>query len=341
MPATLTATCVCDHCTCNKSLAEFSVFDGICLECYEAKFVVCERCGELVPKTGRHEWSSNRAHTFEGMTVCYRCQDVLRWGSPCDWRPTPLDISFATYDKIGSTRKFGVEIETASCDNYVELHGRTPFGAKDDCTVNGKEFDSPVLYGDEGLGIIRNFLAFGEDNGWYADSHCGCHTHYDVRDLNYEQLCSVAYAYRKSVAVWKALVDQERVDGDYSANYSWTCADFKRVKSENNDFGRLVRQLYTGSYEYVRLSAYMYHNTFENRMLEGTCDAELICNWIKLNCRFIDAVKDMSIEEIDRHFGRGQRQEHVGPFCELVGDDLTDFVYERGRENGRPFENRV
>ncbi|MHC4117553.1 MAG: amidoligase family protein [Planctomycetota bacterium] len=339
---TLTATAElieCPECHRHKPRVEFAVMGDVCLECFDAKYRFCENCGKVIAQSGDH-CLLNRTVYHDGRNLCFQCYDWALYGERgSNWRPVPFGVSFATYGKIGSTRKYGVEIETASCEGWEELSGNTRFGAKDDCTVNGKEFDSPVLYGDEGLDAIRAFLSHGENNDWHADEDCGCHTHYDVRDLSYDQLCSVTYAYRKSVAVWKALVAEWRRHHDYSRPYEWTCADFKRAAARNSSYSHLLCDLERDSYEYVRFSAYSAHNTFENRMLEGTCDAELICNWIKLNCRFIDAVKDMSIEEIDAHFGRGQRHEHVGPFCELVGDDLTDFIYDRAEKNGRPFRN--
>jgi hypothetical protein len=317
-----------------------SAVGDMCMACFDREYRLCESCGKIIQRAVYDVNSGNYSNTFifDGLKLCFNCSEARRYDRS-NWEPTPAPWSKVSYDKIGSRRKFGVELETSSCDDWEQLRGRTYFGAKDDCSVSGKEFDSPVLYGDEGLDHLRDILAFAEEHYWEVNYDCGCHTHYDVRDLNYEQLCSVAYAYRKSVAVWKALVSPDRRDHEYSNNYNWTCSDFKRVKDRHTEFSALLCGLEMQSYEYVRFHAYTRHNTFENRMLEGCLDADTLCAWIKLNCRFIDAVKDMSIREIDAHFGRGQRQGHVGPFCALLDDsDLTDWVVRRGEENGRPFE---
>jgi hypothetical protein len=315
-----------------------AVTDDMCLECFDQAYRFCELCGKVIRNVLHTEDNGvNVTYRWDGLSICFSCYES-HYYRRANWKPTPAPWSEVSYDKIGSERKFGAELETSYCPEWEELRGRTFFGAKDDCSIRGKEFDSPVLYGDEGLDHLRELLTYAEQEEWEVDSDCGCHTHYDMRGLSYEQLCSVAYAYRKSVAVWKALVNPDRRDHSYSQAYYWTCNDFKQVKERNTTFNSLLCDLGAGAYEYVRFSAYTAHNTFENRMLEGCLDADTLCAWIKLNCLFIDNVKDMSIEEIDRYFGRGQRQSHFGPMCNLIGDaDLTAWMRRRGEENGRPF----
>lgn len=311
-----------------------AVVGDMCLKCFDRGYRFCELCGDVIR---REESTYAGTCQWQGLNVCCPCHERRNWNGS-NWKPTPVPWSKVSYDKIGSKRKYGVEIETSWCPEWEKLHDNTYFGAKDDCSVSGKEFDSPVLYGDEGLDHLREFLAYAEDNDWEVDRQCGCHTHYDMRGLSYKQLCSVAYAYRKSVAVWKALVHPNRRDHEYSHNYHWSCADFKHNVERSDNFTELLSRLSPSCYEYIRLSAYRHHNTFEVRMLEGCLDAETLCNWIKLNCLFIDNVKDMSITEIDLFFGPGQRQEHFGPMCDLIDDaDLTAWMRCRGKQNDRPF----
>jgi hypothetical protein len=193
------------------------------------------------------------------------------------------------------------------------------------------------LYGDEGLDYIDEFLQFGEQNGWDADDACGCHTHYDMRGETNDQLKSVAYAYRRSIKVWKALVPSRRRDGSYSGAPHWTCSDFRRqCRERNRSFGDVIDGLGCERYEMVNLTAYYDHKTFEVRALEGTCDAKVICNWITVNCRFIDAVKDMSFDEIDELFD-GSRSAQFEALAHLIDDaDIIAWLKQRARDNGQP-----
>lgn len=341
MPATLTQERRrCVDCGRMKPRNQFSVANGICLECFDRSYCFCEECGEILRRERPSFGQYDRCHRYNGQNLCRRCyyhlSDSGRYGVD-RWRPKAFDVSFATYNRIGSKRKYGVEIETTDCANFRDLYGQTNFGCKADCSVSGMEFDSPILYGDEGLDYIADFLAFGEDNGWYAESECGCHTHYDMRDMNDDQLASVAYAYRKSLSLWEALVPDHRRDGTYSHTPHWTCADFRdEYNYVGGDFGETIDRLDCERYEMVNLTAYHDHKTFEVRMLEGTCDAETICNWITLHCRFADAVKDLSFEEIDARFS-GSRHRQFEVLSDMLHDDgLIGWMKRRARQNGRP-----
>jgi len=346
--APLETRCRCDECGQRKPRKQFSVANGICLECFDRYFQFCENCGAVLHRlASRTHYSGTReiAFTYNGQVICWRCRNNLEAQNRREcWPRKALDTSAATYTRLGSGRKYGVEIETASCNRYEDLHGHTNFGCKDDCSISGMEFDSPVLYGDEGLDYIVNFLNFAADNDWTVDEDCGCHTHYDMRDENYHQLCSTAYAYRKTIALWEALVPSWRHHHSYSHAPGWTCSDFKQVATNSNfrgiaaadDFDRFnefVDYFDCDRYEFVNLRAYGQYRTFEVRILEGTCDASVICNWITVHCRFIDAVKDMSFDEIDDFFGR-TRSTNFDGLAKLIDDeDIEAWLKQRARTN--------
>jgi len=340
VPAVLTQEiCLCDECSRNKPRSQFSVANGVCLECFDRLYTFCEVCGVALRRNtrGGYYGPNARGMVHDGMNLCYDCYDRRVYDNDNRWKPTALDVSFATYDKIGSKRKYGVEVETADCHGYRRLRDRTKFGCKSDCSVSGMEFDSPILYGDEGLAYIREFLAYATDNDWYADEDCGCHTHYDMRDESFEECARVAYAYRKTNALWKSLVAQYRRNNSYSRTPYWTCADFRRcydsyvdaVDAEHRDFAEFSSDVTEERHEICNLTAYEAHCTFEIRVLEGTCDPKLICNWITLNCRFIDAVKRMTFDEIDEVFcGHSPSQRRA--LGELIGDsELIEWIEER------------
>jgi len=338
MPTTMQQVQRCCVCRERKPRAQFSVATAICLECFDREYAFCEECGQILRQ---HEGPIRRSqyprtYRYNGQTLCPDCNyRIAGRASDSSWRPEPLDVSVTTYDRIGSKRKFGVEIETAYCDQYRRLHGRTKFGAKTDCTVSGMEFDSPILYGDAGLATIEEFLAFGREHDWYADSDCGCHTHYDMRDESLDQLCSIAYAYRKTQEVWCRLLPRSRREGSYSHRARWNIDEFRgavdsaRRSTRSEPFTEVVSYLSCDRYEMVNLTAYYDHHTFEVRSLEGSVDPETICNWIAVNCRFMDAVKDMSLADIDELFG-GTRDECFEALTDLIGDDdLNDWLEGR------------
>jgi hypothetical protein len=295
------------------------------MECFDRSYGFCEECGITVYHHGQGITRSQhaRAYRHNGQTLCGQCRDRLGGCSSDNvWRPQPFDVACVSHERIGSKRKFGVEIETSNCNHYRDLNGRTKFGAKHDYTVNGMEFDSPILYGDEGLEYIKEFLAFGDEHGWSAYTECGCHTHYDMRDESREQLISIAYAYRRIQELFTKFVPPRRANTSYSFAAQWNLDDFRAAVSRSEPHSRCgwIGSLRCERYEMVNYTAYHDHTTYEIRALEGTVDPETICNWIAVNCRFMDAVRDMSQPELDDLFDCNVSDMYEN-FTTLIGDD--------------------
>lgn len=336
MPATATRTHRCCRCQERKPSHQFSVATAICLECFDLSYGICEECGMIVYHHGRGITRSThrRARYLQGQVVCDNCAHDRGSDQDGRWRPTALDVSVTSYDRIGSKRKFGVEIETSSCENYRRLYGRTHWGAKTDCTVSGLEFDSPILYGDAGLEQVEEILAHGNDNDWTAGSECGCHTHYDMRDESKDQLLSIMYAYSRSMAMWARFVPGRRSNGSYSRSPSWRPADLRNYVESRRDenFSDAVRGFGLDRYEMVNFSAWWDHTTFEVRMLEGTVDPDTICKWVTIQCRFMDAVRDLSFDELDEIFNDCY-EDNLETLANLIGDtELIDWLAGREEE---------
>ena len=141
VPITMQQVQRCCICRERKPRHQFSVVNCICLECFDRSYAFCERCGTVVYRrnTGITHSQYQQANLLNGLILCDRC-DHYYGGSESDgrcWQPKPLDISVATYDRIRSKRKYGVEIETSCCTSYCNLGGQTRFGSKYDCTVSG------------------------------------------------------------------------------------------------------------------------------------------------------------------------------------------------------------
>ena len=337
MPA-IAQTTSCRSCNRHYPSDEGSIFEGFCAQCIDQQYVICAECGRLTHRgrtpVGRRLLPGHLggdAYMVEGEVVCYLCYDTHD-SSGQYWQPKPLDVSFATYDRIGSKRKFGVEIETSHCRRREELQEHTNFGCKDDPSVPGREFDSPIMYGDEGLDHIVDFLAMANERDWQVDRSCGCHIHLDLRNESRDQLFHIAYAYAFTNKIWRRCVPRNMQDRPYCRPPRYRASDIEAGYDTGTEYERYSYSV--DRYYHVNLSAYGEHGTIEVRLLEGTLDAEVICNWITVHCRFIDAVKDLSFRDMRRLFNHPARR-NFRSLVDLIGDtDLTNWVAMRARQVG-------
>jgi hypothetical protein len=179
-----------------------------------------------------------------------------------------------------SCRKFGVELETDSCDDYQSLDGGF-WGAKHDGSINGKEFYSGILYGDDGLVACRDICKFARRHGWEVDRHCGYHAHFDMSEESDDSLKAIACAYMLTYEVWCKFVDHSRLENGYCRKHTGNIPDLFSAHSFTyfaNSQGR----------EWINFRAYTKHTTFEVRLHEGTLDASAVCNWVKAHATFMD-----------------------------------------------------
>jgi len=323
------------------------------MDCFNLHYTICACCGAFLRRGPRR--FRDRSPRLDGdcyinprnggvensnSVLCQQCYG--NWQHENDsqrrnkgiyyWRPKALDVSIATYKRIGSKRKFGVEIETASCGRHFDLHGKTNFGCKGDCSISGLEFDSPILYGDEGLEYIEYFMEFADDHNWNVDEDCGCHTHYDMRDESDESLFRIAYAYAHTYDFWACFVPRYRRENGYCHELSYTLEDIRNAGQHS--FSNWC--LDNDRYDYINTGAYNQHITFENRLLEGSLDANDICSWITLHCRFMDHVKKLHFDALDQFFDKPPR----AIFTALAGifdnTELTNWMASKSRQYEQP-----
>jgi hypothetical protein len=89
-------------------------------------------------------------------------------------------------------------------------------------------------------------------------------------------------------------------------------------------------------FEYVNLRSYLSHGSIEIRAYRGSLSTREICNWVALHARFVDAVKDLTYDEIDVALGAITRRNWVG-LVNLIGDpDLLDYWRRKARQHGYP-----
>lgn len=265
-----------------------------CSSCYNEHYTNCYECGEVSYRVDMY--STRNPSTRQVVLICRDCREQEIWPVK------PSDVSIATYTNIGSKRKYGIELETSNCPEHRTLRGKTCFGSKTDCSVQGMEFISPILYGDEGLQELENFLHLG--SRFDVDNDCGYHLHLDVRDETPIQLRHIAYAYAKTYEAWKKLVATHRYNNNYCAAIQYSANDIRTYRHKIEDFFN-----HCNRYTWFNVYAYNCHKTFEIRIHEGTMHYKTIAYWVMAHTRFMDAVKDMKYEEIDSMLGSDTTQQ--------------------------------
>jgi hypothetical protein len=294
--------------------------DDVCESCYADSYGTCDTCGGIV--------HCDDLYCTDYSTHCEGCRPY-----DSNFDPSGFRNRSGSMTEIGSTRCFGVELETDECEGYHDLENSGAWGAKNDPTVDGKEFYSDILNGDDGLNAIKEWGALASCNGWDAGSSAGYHLHLDMRNESDDSLYAIAYAYRKTQEVWWSFVESHRHTGCYSHRCRWDCADVdaavRDARSYYSFVGRGTR------YNWCNLAAYGQHTTIENRLHHGTCDGSEVINWVKANTRFCDwasqlgyeGVKEsldgMSNDDMFRLFMRDIWTDY--PLCEYYADKARSY----------------
>jgi hypothetical protein len=264
-----------------------------CTACVAGYCFTCSVCNNLFHNYDRadcDEFDEPRV-VAHGTSLCYRCYERM-----ATWKST--DVVFnGDIGELKSTRRFGIELETASCDEYRSLRDKTVYGAKHDGSISGMEFVSPILQGDQGLRATRGFCTRAKHKGFTVDSDCGYHLHIDVSSNTPIEQRHIAYAYGYTRPFWARLVDSYRAnDCNWCGSTGWepqrmvTCYHFDRFAGNQN------------RYTWFNIAALARFGTFEIRLHEGTIDSRTICNWVKAHLRFADFVQGMRFSQIAAMF---------------------------------------
>jgi len=295
--------------------------ERMCRECWDTNCRLCDICGRTT--------FNREVRWFGDEARCHNCSQESE-----EWDQQEFKCDSPTFDRIPTARKFGVEIETARCDTHWELWGNTIWGCEYDCSVSGKEFISPPMFGDQGLDSILEFCREAQNRDWSIDDRCGLHLHFDMADMTDEQLFSIAYAYRQSWALWKRFVSSRRGGYDMCGSPRYTVEDLRREKCWEYFVGARDR------FEYVNWRAYFKHGTFEIRIGEPTLDGSEIVNWVRTHALFIEHVKDMTFDELDAAFADGSSSTRCFSFCaNFVWNEHADLI-EYLRNLSRRYHDR-
>lgn len=207
-----------------------------------------------------------------------------------------------SYKRVGSERRFGVELEFQDLpDSVFDLEGETVFGAKEDCSVEGGEFDSPILYADQGLDAVDHFCGLADDHGFVAGQGAGYHLHLDMSKESAEGLKRIALAYHYSKDFWLGAVPSQRRHFTYSRPHTWRRGDVLgwQTLGDAREFAGSQDRYY-----WCNVSSYWCKQTFEIRCHESLIDAFAVNAWIIAHTRFCDAMSGMGVGKITRIFGR-------------------------------------
>ena len=292
---------------CNEFVINTTLVWGrnICHKCFEINYFYCRDCGE----TGRRDDSYIKPN---GELVCWDCYRQYACWNP---KQVPRDL---TAKRLGSTRCFGIELETDKCNNYQTLRNKTVFGVKEDGSIDGMEFVSPILSGDAGIKEVRKFCRAAKKLKFTVDWQCGFHVHVDLRGTTAEQRKRIAYAYRLTFKFWGALVKKDRLDNEFCCPPDY----YTPQDVLDGNYGR-------SRYEFINWRAYNTHSTVEIRGYQGTLDAKEICNWISAHLRFVDFVSGLSIHEIDALFSGKKAHRNLR---KVLGTKLSNFYAQSWRE---------
>lgn len=291
---------------------------ALCHDCFDDVCYRCDDCGESI-------WIDDAVHTDDG-TYCRNCYRHAKR----EWDSKPFGCLSPSYDKIGSTRKFGVELETSDCYNHTDLYDNTIWGCKTDYSISGMEFVSPILYGDDGLEEIKDLCKAGR--GWHVNSSCGYHAHLDITNEDWRSLRSIAYAYHKTYQLWCCFVSQYRRTNNMCASPNYDIETILDIHSAE-DWDYFVAR--RDRFEFINWRAYLVHNTLEIRIHDASLDSEEICNWIKCHARFIDFVAGCSLNDVKDLLNCSIEQQFE-VLTDIIGKELSDYYRSRAEQMGRP-----
>lgn len=263
--------------------------DSFCSDCYSQFFRYCESCDTEVDL--ENDEYSDDDYSFH----CSACTRQNEWEQDFDW------TGGAAYDKMGSPRKFGIELESSRCDGYSDWARGYSWGAKVDGSISGKEFVSPPMWGNDGYNNVVEFCENASRNGVRTDDSCGFHLHIDLSDTTAEQRKVIALAYHYTRRVWASMIEPTRRDTFY-ARYS-SGGQFRTVWERDDILASDDYPRTNERYVWVNWLSFSNHRTVEVRSHEATFDGRAVIAWARAHTMFVDYVKGMTVGQVTRTFG--------------------------------------
>jgi len=333
--------------------------DVYCESCYRDEHTDCIGCGDSYPNDnlthceGGNEWCQNCYD--ENFTSCVECGCELdrngcdiytdRDGDPAceehagrregdEWDQKRNWTGCKEYDKIGSDRKFGVELETDESPDYEDWADGCDWGAKHDGSTNGMEFVSPPMRGNDGFDSVMEFTKKMDRNGCEVNDSCGFHLHIDLSDTDAGQRKSIALAYHYTRMVWESFVDESRRDTNYARRNVGSRHGIGDYWNRTKILASNSKPEVSSRYVWINWDSYDKFRTVEVRSHEPTCDGETVCNWIKAHTRFVDYISKLTVGQVTRMFGSENKKEIMRELRFIWNDDDLSAYYTRKAKNG-------
>lgn len=222
------------------------------------------------------------------------------------WDSGVFEKPNTAYDRIGSTRRFGIELEFDDLPNdALDIEDRTIFGAKEDGSVNGGEFISPILYGDDGLAECEDFCDLARLNEFQVGRNCGFHLHCDMPEEGVDSFKRVVLAYHYTYDFWKGTSDIGNNRRTYCEAHKFSANDIETSGESQYDVKHWATSF--SRYAWFNVDAYDKFGTVEIRVHEGTRKKADVVNWVIAHARFVDEVSDLTVGKITRLFGGRKR----------------------------------
>ncbi len=279
--------------------------------CYRQEYTTCSDCDA---ETRIHDCDDNN-----------RCPDCSCGDEDSTWDAEVDRIESDDYDRIGSRRTFGVEMETDSCDGHYDWARNHGWACCEDGSINGKEFVSPVLSGNAGYDSAKEFIDRMGRMGCTVNDDCGFHLHIGVSDVSDDGIKSIALAYHYARNVFEGWVDESRRDTYYARR---NC-DSKHGHSDQWDYDSIMscddRPDQSTRYVWINWKAYDRFKTYEVRSHEPTCDGNAVCNWIKLHTEFADIFGKMSPRQVVRKFRHLSDKQIVRELRVMMNETVIDY----------------
>ena len=298
----------CDGCG-NWSTDGYSVnYSVYCSDCFYESYTYCGDCSEVVC-----------LDDCVAIDDCNYCEDCRGSNSPGDW------VGCDEYNQVGSPRRYGIELETHSCDNYSS-YNHAAWGCKDDYSIAGKEFCSTILHGNDGLAAVDDICDYANRNGWTVDYRCGYHLHLDMSKENVDGLKAIALAYHTTYKVWRDFVDLERSYNHHTGPLTIELGEYLKPNDIEDWRLLVISQART---RWANWQAYQEHRTLEIRLHEGTLDGGRVKNWVRAHCVFADWASGVGYNSVRAALWGRDTNEQQETLADIFGragcSDLIEF----------------
>ena len=268
---------------CRKVQKDFvgRMATGYCRQCsLKRNDGKCYECNTPVVNPTRRNIGYGELNCDNCLLHC----DEITFGDP---------IVSTHYEKIGSKRFFGCELETSRSNGTVRVVKETQWGFYHDGSISGLEFTSPPLQGNSGHYAIRKFCKIARENGYRVNRECGFHLHVAIPDYSKSDIDKLCLAYHLTYPIWKKIVSSSRLNNGYCA-YKPEIFCAKTLKLNNS--------IYRDHCYWISIENVECYGTVEIRLHQGTLSPKKIINWVRMHTRFIDWVKRHSLKQVTDEF---------------------------------------